>query len=446
LSIRQAAVAGTFYPADKEELTAMIDSFYANASDQPAVGKALIAPHAGYIYSGEIAASCYAPLRKRKNTISKVVLLGPSHYVGFMGMALPTVDFFTTPLGDIPIDKELHKKAIECEDTFTLDNAHLQEHSLEVHLPFLQKSLESFTLLPVVVGQCDPKLIAKMLHEVWGGPETLIVISTDMSHFKNYQDAQKCDQKTADNIVNFNIESIDHYDACGSAPVLGLLQAIKNKFKIKLIDIRNSGDTAGDKDRVVGYASFICDEQQNLKHIFSKKEKQKLLSLARATIAKPLSIEESLPDCSEITNSKTATFVTLKIDGQLRGCIGTLSAHRKLLDDIKHNARAAAFEDPRFPPLSAAEFSKLEVNISILTSPEDFPVESEQDLLNKLTPGEDGLILTDGAHRSTFLPSVWEELTDPLEFLQRLKRKAGLPVDYWSSTIQFKKYHTICVS
>ena len=446
MSTRSAAVAGTFYPSDKRELTAMIDKFYSEVSDQPAAGKALIAPHAGYVYSGPIAASCYAPLMKRRNIIKKVILLGPSHYVGFMGMAVPSSDFFETPLGQIEIDKGLYQEALDCEDVITLDNAHLQEHSLEVHLPFLQTSLDKFTLLPVVIGQCEPTLVADLINKLWGGPETLIVVSTDLSHYKNYDEARQSDFETAENIQNFNGNKLDHYDACGCTPIQGLLAAIKGKLGVKLVDLRNSGDTSGDKNRVVGYASFICDTPEKLAHFYSQKEKEELIALARYSIAKLLGISEPKPDCSHFDDNQAATFVTLKLNGELRGCIGTISAHRSLIEDIRHNAKAAAFEDPRFAPLSAAEFNQLEISISILTPPEEFPVDSEADFLEKVTPGVDGLIISDGHNRGTFLPSVWEELPDAKEFLFYLKRKAGLPADYWSPTLKFQKYGSVAFS
>lgn len=443
---RKAAVSGTFYPSDPQELKDMINSLYSKACDQPSTGKALIAPHAGFIYSGPIAASCYAPLRKRANEIKKVILLGPSHYVGFPGMAVPSVNFFETPLGKIQIDEELRNTALECNEALCYDQAHMQEHSLEVHLPFLQESLNDFTLLPVVVGDCDPETTAGLILKLWGGPETLIVISTDLSHFKTYKNAMTADNETCSKIENLSID-FDQYGACGCRPLHGfILAAQKKDIEAKLIDLRNSGDTAGSKDRVVGYASFICDSKVKLTAVLSRSQQKKLIDLAKYSIASKLGIETEKPDCSDLPNKNTATFVTLKINGSLRGCIGTLSAHRRLVEDIMENALSAAFKDPRFTPLTAYEFLKTSISISILTEAENIDFNSEEDLLSKIRPGVDGLILSEKNHRGTFLPSVWEDLPDKYLFWAHLKRKAQLPADYWSSTLQVSRYTSVHIS
>ena len=445
-AIRKAAVAGTFYPSDPQELRETIQDFYDNAEDQPATGKVLIAPHAGYIYSGPIAASCYGPLRKRADEISRVILLGPSHYVGFHGMAVPECDFYETPLGNIKIDQEARETALNCEEVLSFDQAHLQEHSLEVHLPFLKESLNDFEFLPIVVGACNPKKVADLIKSLWAGSETLIVISTDLSHFKDYKDASKSDRNTCSKIETLDI-NFDHNDACGSTPVKGLILAAKDKGIIpKLIDLRNSGDTSGNKSRVVGYASFICDQEKNLTTVLSKSQKKTLLQLARHAIASKLGVESVKPDISDLPEDKVSTFVTLKLNGELRGCIGTLSAHRTLLEDVEGNAISAAFKDPRFGPLSAKELIDSKISISLLTEPEDIQFDSEKDLLEKIRPGVDGLILSDNYNRGTFLPSVWEELPDKELFWKHLKRKAGLPIDYWSSTLQVQRYTSVYIA
>ena len=443
---RKAAVAGTFYPADKTQLKAMISQFYDKAEDQPAVGKFLIAPHAGYIYSGEIAASCYAPLRKRSSEITKVILIGPSHYVGFSGLAIPTTDFYETPLGNIPIDKELAAKAVQLSDVMEYDQAHLQEHSLEVHLPFLQESLENFTLLPVVVGMTEPENVAELIKLLWGGDETLFVISSDLSHYKDYEDACSTDSATTKKIESLNTD-FDHYNACGCTPIKGMIIAAKEKkLKPRLIDLRNSGDTAGSKDRVVGYASFICDKEEKLKLVLNSLQKKTLLELAHYSIASKLGIETPKPDISILPGINAATFVTLKMNGQLRGCIGTLMAHRPLVDDVMGNALSAAFRDPRFSPVTAYEYMKLKISISLLTDPEEITFSSEEDLLSKIRPGVDGLILADGNKRGTFLPSVWEDLPSKELFWSHLKNKAGLPGDYWSPTLKVQRYTSVYIS
>ena len=444
-NIRKAAVAGTFYLSSKTDLITNINDLLNKAIDLPEVGKAIIAPHAGHIYSGSIAASAYRSLRKRRDKISKVVLLGPSHYVGFMGMALSSANYYETRLGKIPLDKELSEKAQKVREVVVMDHAHLQEHSLEVHLPFLQATLNDFTLLPLVVGDTSKESISELLENVWGGEETLIVCSTDLSHFMDYQSASVKDSLTAKNIVSGKFDGMDHQNACGLAPVKGLIYCAKSKkLETKLIDLRNSGDTAGDKARVVGYATFIIDEPQKIVQVFSRQEQLDLLRLARQALEEKL-LEIKSSETLNIPDKKAACFVTLTQNGELRGCIGSLIAHRKLKDDIIQNTFSAAFKDPRFPPLKAFELQNIKINISVLSEPEKIKFDNEEDLISQLNPGVDGIILTEGQKRGTFLPSVWEELPTVEEFLSYLKRKAGLPIDYWSDTIEIERYGTIYI-
>ena len=257
MKIRKPAVAGMFYPADADELRQDVESMLGQADADLPVPKAIIAPHAGYIYSGEIAASAYACLSKAKDKIKHVVLLGPAHRYPFMGLAVPGADFFTTPLGEIAIDFEAINKILELDQVKTIPQAHAEEHSLEVQLPFLQVVLGDFKLLPLVVGNSNADEVAEVLLKLWNGPETLIVISSDLSHFYDYETARKLDQNAAQAIVELDFDNLSHDAACGCTPVQGLLKAAKQKgLKAKLVDLRNSGDTAGTKDSVVGYGAF----------------------------------------------------------------------------------------------------------------------------------------------------------------------------------------------
>ncbi|MEJ2608596.1 MAG: AmmeMemoRadiSam system protein B [Candidatus Thiodiazotropha sp.] len=256
-TIRNPAVSGSFYPADRQRLLTMLTEYLDSASYHGSAPKALIAPHAGYIYSGPIAASVYACLESVAEQIQRVVLLGPSHRIPFSGLAVSSADNFRTPLGDIPIDQEVISTMGDLPQVVSLDQAHKQEHSLEVQLPFLQSVLHEFRLVPLVVGEASGQQVAEVLSRLWGGPETLIVISSDLSHYHDYQTAQRMDQHTSDAIVSLNAESLNYEDACGRIPIQGLLlQAKKLGLHGKLIDLRNSGDTAGDKSRVVGYGAY----------------------------------------------------------------------------------------------------------------------------------------------------------------------------------------------
>lgn len=257
IRIRQPAVAGMFYPADPTELHRVIDSMLDKAKLTDRKPKALIAPHAGYIYSGPVAASGYILLRNIKQSIRQIVLLGPSHRVAFRGLAVSSADQYATPLGNIPIDKPAVKKLLQLEFVAEIDQAHEQEHSLEVHLPFLQSVLNDFTLVPIVAGDASPSQVCEVLDLLWGESETLIIVSSDLSHYHDYDTAQTMDRRTSTAIENLNWQSIESDSACGKVAVNGLLAAArKHHLKAQTIDLRNSGDTAGPRDRVVGYGTY----------------------------------------------------------------------------------------------------------------------------------------------------------------------------------------------
>jgi len=263
LTTRPAAVAGTFYPADPATLRGAVDRLLAAAAPArgaaPAV-KALIVPHAGYVYSGPIAAAAYARLAAAAAGIRRVVLLGPAHRVPFRGLALPGVDRFATPLGAVAIDAAGAAIARRLPQVADNAAAHADEHSLEVQLPFLQRVLGEFALVPLVVGAATGESVAALLDLLWGGPETLIVISSDLSHYHPYHDAQRMDRATAAAILDL-APRLDHDAACGATPVNGLLLAARRRgLAPALLDLRNSGDTAGDRRQVVGYAAFGFSE------------------------------------------------------------------------------------------------------------------------------------------------------------------------------------------
>ena len=266
-TVRPPAVAGMFYPADPRQLEHDVQKYLAAAQPQAFQPKALIVPHAGYIYSGAIAASAYATLKTVAPHIRRVILLGPTHRVAVRGLALPDTDTFDTPLGRIPLDTDAMRTIAGLPQVTISGEAHEEEHSLEVQLPFLQSVLGEFTLLPLAVGRATAEEVAEVLEAVWGGDETLIVISSDLSHYLTYAAAQFADNKTAQDILNLN-QSIDHEQACGGTPICGLMVAArKHHLTPHLLDLRNSGDTAGPRDRVVGYAAFaFTGEKDHVRH------------------------------------------------------------------------------------------------------------------------------------------------------------------------------------
>ncbi|HET8711782.1 MAG TPA: AmmeMemoRadiSam system protein B [Spongiibacteraceae bacterium] len=261
-TIRDPAVAGTFYPGQPDQLTNNVNELLGavEAGELVTRPKALVVPHAGYIYSGPTAAMAYASLAENAAEISRVVLLGPVHRVPVRGLALPGVDAFATPLGTIELDSEAISNIIAMPQIVVSPNAHRLEHSLEVQLPFLQTVLDDFKLVPLAVGDVSPQQVAEVLEKLWGGPETLIVISSDLSHFHSYQYAQKLDRETVESILD--LRALTSYEqACGATPVNGLLLAARRHgLKPQLLDMCNSGDTAGDRQRVVGYAALAFCE------------------------------------------------------------------------------------------------------------------------------------------------------------------------------------------
>jgi len=260
--IRESAVAGTFYPANPVELSHMVHEFVATGQSSSVTPKAMIVPHAGYIYSGPVAGSAYSTLLSLKNTVQRVILLGPSHHVAFNGLAASSADFFASPLGLVPLDSDALQLIIALPQVHLIDEAHQQEHSLEVQIPFLQEVLGEFSLLPLVVGNASPEMVAEVLDVLWGGPETLIVISSDLSHYQPYDIAQQQDSKTSHAIEKLDESAIHHEDACGRMPINGLLHLAKERnLHATTIDLRNSGDSAGDKSRVVGYGAYLFSEE-----------------------------------------------------------------------------------------------------------------------------------------------------------------------------------------
>lgn len=257
-SVHKPAVAGLFYPAEPEALRTQIASFLANARAAATVPKAIIAPHAGYVYSGAIAASAYARLKPARGTIRRVVLLGPSHRVAFHGLAAPSADAIETPLGQIPVDRAALQQLADLPQLVISDPAHAREHSLEVHLPFLQEVLGEFSLVPLAVGDATPAEVAEVLERLWGGPETLIVVSSDLSHYHDYDTARKLDRVTSNAIEQLRYQDLDFDSACGRVPVSGLLYlAQRHGLTAETVDLRNSGDTAGPRDQVVGYGAYV---------------------------------------------------------------------------------------------------------------------------------------------------------------------------------------------
>jgi len=473
--IRFPAVAGQFYPAEETKLAGMVRQFLNEKKGKPVSGRimGLISPHAGYIYSGTVAATGFRQIDPATKT---VFVLAPSHWLPAAKASIMEVDAYRTPLGDIPLSPIA--ATLRQQELFSpLPDMDQKEHSLEVQLPFLQIMLKSFELVPITIGQVDPSRIAKaLLPHI--DEHTLIVASSDLSHYYPYHKAKLLDESCTRAITDMDFNRMAESEACGKIPILALMEIARQKgWRPELIDYRNSGDTAGPPDQVVGYASiaFVSggakgnektrankegqevkggkssndnDEGKNERgksaksgsESISEADRKMLLNLARCVIKNTLSKEKDpLPEnLSPYLREKRGCFVTLHKRGQLRGCIGTITPEQRLCDCVKENAFNAAFRDPRFSPLSKSELDEIEIEISILTPPKELKFSDAEDLKRQLRPGVDGVILSQGWHRATYLPQVWEQLPDKESFLQSLCQKAGLPDDAWKDPTKTK--------
>jgi AmmeMemoRadiSam system protein B/AmmeMemoRadiSam system protein A len=447
--IRKPVCAGSFYPDTPEELTAIIKQFVNRVKpihvDRPSHSslKALIIPHAGYIYSGWTASQISLVLKE--NQFKRVIVMGPDHRIGFQGGAISDVSAYETPLGRIPLNKDavsLRKK----KDLFrAIPDSDRFEHSVEVVLPYLQYFLKQFEMIPVVLGQ--GRNLAEKVTAAFDPLQdhtTLLVASSDLSHYLPYQEAVARDRETIKMILNLNADQLKKREnaACGKIPILVIINmAQRHNWHPVLLHYSNSGDTAGDRSRVVGYAAIAFYGGLSMKNpkdtlqSLNEEQGQKLLKLARQTIAERLGKRSIKVDPDSMTDSvfkeKRGTFVTLTINKQLRGCIGNLDSTDSIVEGIERNAVNAAFRDPRFPPLKAKELERVDIEVSILTDPQPLEYRDGKDLLSKLCVNVDGVILRKGAYSATFLPQVWEQLPQPEKFLSHLCTKAGLPSDTW---------------
>ncbi|MFH1789094.1 MAG: AmmeMemoRadiSam system protein B [Candidatus Altiarchaeota archaeon] len=425
--VRKPAVAGSFYPAEPEALAGMVDAYLAEAQDirLPNV-RALVAPHAGYVYSGKTAAAGFKQLVGRN--IDTVIILAPSHQVRFSGASVLDVTHFETPLGLIKLSPKV--KNLLKEDGFSnIPAAHASEHSLEVELPFVQRTLGDFELIPIVVGDADPAVLASVLVD-YVDEKTLIVASSDLSHYYPYDEAVKLDSVCTAAIPALDFEAMQDCQACGSIPVKTLMHIASAKGWVgKLVDYRNSGDTAGDKERVVGYASVAFFDG------LTPEEEDFLLKLARETLEKHYA-DGGAPSVDEAKltarlKALSGAFVTLNKHGSLRGCIGHITPQKPLYEAVIENVLNAALRDPRFSPVVNEELTDIHIDISRLTLPEELVFDGSDELLAKLVPGRDGVVLKYGGRQSTYLPQVWDQLPDKEEFLTSLCRKQGSPGDCW---------------
>jgi MEMO1 family protein len=453
--VRESVLAGSWYPAAPEELRQQIEGFLANIAPTATTGYgqliALIAPHAGYVYSGQVAAYAYKLLEKQ--TFQTVIVLAPSHHARFSGVSVYDRGGFRTPLGVVPLDKELIT-ALEKRDTRIrfLSEAHAKEHALEIQLPFLQVVMPGFKLVPLVMGEQDLETcrwLAEAIADCAKNNSVLLVASSDLSHFHSYDDAKRLDQVVLDKVAALDPEGLvkglanGKCEACGGGPVAAAMLAAKRlgATRSRVLDYANSGDVTGDRSRVVGYlaAALWAEPGGDGAHKaegpkvgvdlgLSAEDKAALHRIARESIEAKLLGKKapSLEDLSVTLKEDRGAFVTLKTHGQLRGCIGRLAADRPLGEVVADMALAAAFQDPRFSPLRADELKGLEIEISALT-----PFKKIVGV-DEIQVGKHGILMRNGSSSGLLLPQVatdygWDRTT----FLENTCQKAGLPKGCW---------------
>ncbi len=453
--IRKPAVAGLFYPADVGELTRTIAGMFAEVKKAPVTGHpaALIVPHAGYPYSGKVAAKAYKHLEGQE--YDTVVIISPSHTVFFKGASIYDGDGYRTPLGVVPIDKEISARMGDINPNIQLSRkghatgATRGEHALEVQLPFLQVVLGNFKLVAVVMGDQEEdtmRSLGETLAAVLKGTNSLLIASTDLSHFHPEKTARRLDNKVRQAIEKYDpttlIETLESGDgeACGGGTVAAVMLACKRlgAKQLTFLDYATSGESTGDFESVVGYLSAIITGEKKASvaegligsRPATKEELDRLTDddrrilhdIARQSILAGMAGKEFEPPVNERLEKRRGVFVTINLDNELRGCIGLIKARGPLNEAVAEMARAAAFEDPRFSPLTNEELERIDIEISVLS-----PL-TRVHRFNEVKVGRDGLMVKLDMHSGLLLPQVAIEYGwDNIEFLEQTCLKAGLP-------------------
>jgi hypothetical protein len=449
--IRQPAVAGQFYPAEPGELGKMLDGFLAQAA-VPSISDrivALAAPHAGYIYSGGVAAYSYALLKGRK--IERVVVIAPSHFEAFPFNSVYDGDAYATPFGNVSVDKDFAAKLVKLSPLIQLSSrghtpaGQQGEHALEVQLPFLQRVLGKFKLVPIIMGDQNyqtERALGVALAKMIKGTDTLIVASSDLSHYHTYDEATRIDHKTLKAIEQYDYVSLSQnfesrvWEACGGGPIVAAMIAAERlgANQARVLKYANTGDVTGDHSRVVGYGAvaFIQSgrgHSDGERFSLNEEEKESLIRLARESVetaVKERKLYEPPASQSESLSQERGVFVTLNEKGELRGCIGLTTARKPLYLAVRDAATMAALEDPRFPHVIPMELPQLEYEISVLT-----PFRRVLDT-NEIRVGRDGLLMIQGSSEGVFLPQVpVEQHWDRKTYLEELGLKAGLTRKAW---------------
>lgn len=437
--IKEPSVSGMFYPSDREVLEKQINNFAQNIAESEYKSRAVIVPHAGLVYSGQLA---FEGINCLKRDIKNLFIFAPAHRVAFEGLSLSGFDEWKTPLGNIELNQTVNRELEEKFNAKIFDEAFREEHSVEIQLPIIQTIFENVKIIPVLVGRENPEKITEIISEYYPNQDFGFIISSDLSHFLTDEQAKQIDGKTAEMIESGDIQNFSYEQACGAVGIYGLVQfANKNNYSLIRVNMYNSSLVTDDKSRVVGYGSWMLYEgtkNRFIKEYYSEYS----LKLCRDVIEARLNGSKIITDHPTVFESEGACFVTLKKHGHLRGCIGSIIAHRPLIIDLLHNAQNAAFSDPRFNPVSKDEIKDLTIDISLLSTPKQMKFQDEADFMNQIVPFKDGIIIKDGHFQAVYLPSVWEEIPDKETFIRTLKMKAGLPPNHFSKTFEAFRFET----
>jgi AmmeMemoRadiSam system protein B/AmmeMemoRadiSam system protein A len=444
--VHPAQVAGMFYPAEPGSLGALIDEARRRArADGGVAPKVVVAPHAGIVYSGAVAATAFGPWARRAEAPRRIVIVGPAHRVAFHGLAVHPAARWRTPLGEARVAAVTHAGLAKVSGVSVDPRPFSGEHSLEMHLVMLQAMLPApFEIVPILVGDADPVHVAEALRVVWGGPETAIAVSSDLSHFLDRRAAETIDADTARRIETLDASALEGRRACGFLPIKGALEiAAERDMRASGLHLATSADVGADASRVVGYGAFAFEYSASAR--LQDADRELLLSACMAGLGeatqnggKPPALR--LNGRSPALSPWRATFVTLTESEQLRGCIGSPAPRRPLIDDAIANTAQAGFADPRFPALNENELAGLRLDVSILSHPRPIRAGSESELVSGLEPDRDGLILGAGERRALFLPSVWRQLPDGRAFVRHLIAKAGLETTSWPEGLKAMRF------
>jgi MEMO1 family protein len=425
MKIRIPYYAGTWYSDDPVGLADELDEYLGRVKKENLNVKAIIVPHAGYMYSGQTAAYSFKQL---SSNTEKVFVLGTAHRYPLKGASVSDYDYYNSPLGKIKVSESI-KNILKEKTIVSVDEADYEEHSIEIEIPFLQRVLGNFEIIPIIVGKVDSGEFSEVLEKYYGD-KSAIVASVDLSHFHTYEEAKRLDNYAIDCILNLNADGIMQAEIDSPYAIMSLIKLAKRKkWKAKLLDYKNSGDIIKDKSRVVGYGAIVFYDENE--EVFSKEEKELMENIAKQAVETYVKEGKRIiaGDVPDALKKRLACFVTLNDENDLRGCIGTIEPVDKLYESIIDNAISAATRDPRFSPVTKDELKGLKYEVSVLSAPKDIRFSSKDELFEKIR--DRGVIISKSGQRAVYLPQVWEHFTSAESFLSSLCRKAGLGSGEW---------------